>query len=364
MKILYCAPFPKKRFFGGISIIAESLKNKMDLFNSFGVEVEYFNTEIIDREDSTKGKIKLINLVSFFKLRKMLTNEIRNNDYDCVHINSSFGIALLKDLILIKSIKFNKKLVLQIHFCDFKEVFGNRKFFSNLLLSLIEKHVDNVIVLSEKFNKELSRMLKKKKIVTLYNFQDAITDEDVAMDKKDSKIKNLLFLGSIDERKGLLDTIKALKSIDKETYHFYVGGKLYGSDYEKIVKNEISESGMENNVTFLGYVQNEDKIKLLRSSDIFVLPSYGEGLPISVIESIAAGLVIISSNVGALDEIIVNGKNGFTMNPGDIKMLNTYISQCLNDDALLAKIKGNNKKSAKKYCIEVYIENLCEFYKI
>ncbi|MDF1617761.1 glycosyltransferase family 4 protein [Petrocella sp. FN5] len=364
MKILYCAPFPKKRFFGGISIIAESLKNKTDMFKNFDVELAFFNTEVMDREDKTKGKIKLINLVSFFRLKNKLIKEIKSNDYDCLHVNTSFGIALLKDLLLIKSIKFNKKLVLQIHFCNFVEVFGRRKFFSNLLLSLIEKHVDNVIVLSEKFKKELSVKLKKTKIVTLYNFQDAITDEDAVTTKKDTKIKNLLFLGSIDERKGLLDTIKALKGIDKETYHFYVGGKLYGSDYEKMVKNEISENGMENNVTFLGYVQNEDKIKRLLSSDIFILPSYGEGLPISVIESIAAGLVIISSNVGALDEIIANNVNGFTINPGDIKMLNTYISKCLNDEVLLNKIKNNNRKIADQYCIDTYIENLCKFYKI
>ena len=76
---------------------------------------------------------------------------------------------------------------------------------------------------------------------------------------------------------------------------------------------------------YLGWVSGAEKIDVFNIADIFVLPSYNEGLPISILEAMSYGLPILSTTVGGIPEIVENGVNGFLVEPGDKNALLEFL---------------------------------------
>src|SRR5699024_9570393 len=89
---------------------------------------------------------------------------------------------------------------------------------------------------------------------------------------------------------------------------FLIGG--VGPE-ENRLKEFVVQNNLSNYVDFLGWVSEEQKQFFFKESQVFVLPSYNEGLPISILESLSFGIPVISTNVGSIDEAIIDNYNGF-----------------------------------------------------
>ena len=99
------------------------------------------------------------------------------------------------------------------------------------------------------------------------------------------------------------------------------------------------------NSNYKGVVSVEEKIKLFKSSDIFVLPSYTEGLSMSCLEAMAFGLPVITTPVGAMPDVIKNGKNGIITPVADHERLFENIELLMNNRELRIKMGNNNKEN-------------------
>ena len=120
---------------------------------------------------------------------------------------------------------------------------------------------------------------------------------------------------------------------------------------------------IEEYVKILGQVPEGEKILQLRSSDIFVLPTFSEGLPISLLEAMAAGLPIISTPVGAIPEVIDEGKNGFLIQPGDYEALAEKIVILAKDHKARQEMGKNNLvKIMEQYDQSIIIRKLSNVY--
>ena len=123
----------------------------------------------------------------------------------------------------------------------------------------------------------------------------------------------VLSTGRLARQKGFKYLIEAAsKTIEKHpnVYFFLAGqGKLEGE-----LRNQIKNLGIENNFILLGFI--EDIHPLLKTADIFVFPSLYEGMPNSILEAMAHGLPVISTNVNGVKELIDEGKTGYTVEPG------------------------------------------------
>jgi glycosyltransferase involved in cell wall biosynthesis len=97
----------------------------------------------------------------------------------------------------------------------------------------------------------------------------------------------------------------------------------------------IRQHKLEDIVFFEGWVSGEKKTTLLQESDVYVLPSYFEAMPLSILEAMSYGLPVIATTVGGVPEIVKNGKNGFLITPGDKKELAKSIKMFLHDMSLL-----------------------------
>jgi len=150
----------------------------------------------------------------------------------------------------------------------------------------------------------------------------------------------ILFLSSILRNKGIYDLINAvnLYKIKLQNCHFFICG--HGSELAHI-KELVKNLKLSNLFSFKGVVQGPEKIDILHQSDIFVLPSYREGLPNSILESMAAGLAVITTRVGGIPDVIENDKSGKLINPGDIESLGKAIVE-LSINRNLRKFLRNN----------------------
>jgi glycosyltransferase involved in cell wall biosynthesis len=115
---------------------------------------------------------------------------------------------------------------------------------------------------------------------------------------------------------------------------------------------------------FLGKVRHEDVPCLYRKADLFVLPSFTESCPLTVIEAMASGLPVIASDVGGMSEIISNRKDGLLVRPGDSTMLARGILLILEDNKLRKKIaKLARAKAEKSFSSKNMAEQTLAFYK-
>jgi glycosyltransferase involved in cell wall biosynthesis len=129
--------------------------------------------------------------------------------------------------------------------------------------------------------------------------------------------KNLLFLSRVERAKGLwelLDAYALLKTRDSG-YRLVIAGD--GPDLAAL-KQRVAELGLAD-VTFAGFVAGDERLQILREASIFCFPSYSEGMPLAVLEAMAMGLPVVSSDVGGLEDILNDGEHAIllTLLPSD-----------------------------------------------
>lgn len=166
-----------------------------------------------------------------------------------------------------------------------------------------------------------------------------------------------LFVGSLDERKGIKLLLKAISRLQNRVLQFVFVGRGNVGFYQRIAK----KLGIEKNVIFTGYIPDELLMSLYKHASGFILPSYDEGLPTVLIESMYFGLPVITSKTSGGIEIIKDTSNGYLFTIGDYHDLVDKITILIEDKKLRRKIGSFNKrdvhrrfswaKSASKYLL-------------
>lgn len=143
----------------------------------------------------------------------------------------------------------------------------------------------------------------------------------------------LLYTGRLAPVKGLPDLLEAIKRIDKAGLEckLVITGK---GEYKKVLQEKVIDLGIQNKVDFTGFVSREQLVNLYQSSDAFIFPTYYEGLPTSVLEAMAAGLPIVSTNAPGVRDLIDHEETGLIGEPGDIDTLTSNILRVLQNHEL------------------------------
>lgn len=155
-----------------------------------------------------------------------------------------------------------------------------------------------LIALSEEWKERLSQIVPEDRIEIIENY--SVLHEDVLEERLQRECNNtVLFLGELGKRKGCYDIPAVIAQVKKSipNVKFVLAGA--GSEVdEKAIKKLIDEKGVSDNVEFPGWVRGDTKDKLLREADVFFLPSYNEGMPMSVLDAMGYALPVVSTNVG------------------------------------------------------------------
>lgn len=152
-------------------------------------------------------------------------------------------------------------------------------------------------------------------------FGEAISEEEIEERSKQKEL-NILFLGNVIERKGLLTLLQALTQIPNTNYQLdIVGGLTAEPEYVKTIQTYIADNNLSSFVFLHGALNNQPLIDRLKSAHILVVPSSYEGFGIVYLEGMGFGLPAIGATLGAASEVIEHGRTGFLIQPGDAQGL-------------------------------------------
>jgi glycosyltransferase involved in cell wall biosynthesis len=348
MKILITAPSldPLKNVSGISSIVSNIMTNKKHNYYHF----------VVGRTDFEKKNfvwiIKQFGVIfNFFRL-------IYKNNFDLFHLNFPMAnSAIIRDYFLIKLAKLKKiKTITHVH--------GGYHLMSknsNLLIKYLVKNILNnsnvIIVLSyiEK-NNIIKKFNYKKDIIVLPN---CVNTEIIYIKKKKTEKLNILYVGRLDKEKGLFDIVQALSKIDDIDFCFLICGA--GPLEDEILK--MCDNYINGKYSFEGIVSGGEKNDIFSDSDIFILPSYYEGLPMSLLETMSAGVVPIVTNVGSISTVVDDGLDGIFIDKNSPEQIADKIRLLYNDRELLKRMSENARnKIIKNYGVENYLKKLNEIY--
>lgn len=239
------------------------------------------------------------------------------------------------------------KTLFHLHGGNFKKVFNNYNLLTRILVQAIFRMPHRVIALSNYWATFLSEITNPARLRVVNNPIDCNVLSHCNVNKGYNPEHKILLLGRLGRHKGHYDVLKALPIVLKNHPDVFV--LFAGTDDEFGVTNDLrhlaKENNIDKNIRFLGPVTGNAKIKLLHSCSIMILPSYGENMPLSVMEGMAAKLPIIATSVGALPELLEDGKLGILIDVGDYEALADGIIQLITepDTAELSAYKAYEK---------------------
>jgi len=203
-----------------------------------------------------------------------------------------------------------------------------RYFWKNTFFALVERSflgsVDGFIHNSQTTQKTVASMVTHNRPeVIAYpagnRFGNPLTAKVIAKRCQGSGSLELIFLGIVVPRKGLLPLLSALALVDRNVWRLsIVGGLDFDPAYTARVRNLTRQLGLSDSVRFLGPLQDDDLVEILSKSHIFCMPYAYEGFGIAILEAMAFGLPAIGCSNGAARETINHGKNGFLLDPSDL----------------------------------------------
>jgi len=323
----------------------------------------------------SKGKgnhIKLSHLVSHVEgsiARKLITLfqalvslVFKSPGYDILHIHAASDVSFLRKTLFIWIGKaFNKKVILHMHGGDFDIYYRKSPALLKRYIKRALMSCDKIIVLSEYWKTFFQYALPDKQVDVLYNGVHASTFSPYL--SAPENIHKFLFMGRLYREKGIYDLIEAVNQLVNVQQHkellFYIAGN---GEIDK-VRTLINNLNLSDNVKLLGWIEDQEKLDWLGRVDTVLLPSYIEGLPMSIIEAMAAGKIIISTNVGGIPDLLVEQENGYMTDPGDVEALCDRILHVSSHPEEMTAISRNNiEKVEALYNLPKIHDHLFEMY--
>lgn len=279
---------------------------------------------------------------------------------ELVHIHmASYGSFYRKSIIISICKILHLKVVLHCHGACFEKFYTSVKQSKKEYIKKTFAKAEKVIVLSESWKEFFKTIVDENKIIVMYNSVNVPNEQNK---NNLNTIPTGLFLGRIGERKGAYDLIDVVKKLTNEGIKLKI---LMAGDGEiDKAKEVVKKDNLEDNIEILGWIDNDKRREYLKTSDFYILPSYDEGMPMSVLEAMSYSLPVITTDVGGIPEMIQNEENGILVKPGDNEAIEKAIKKILENDNLRGKVSENAYKTIlNKFNFEKYEEGLENLYK-
>ncbi len=288
---------------------------------------------------------------------------------DLVYLGSSRGVSLLKHGAMAVIARFlAKPVVIEFHF-------SYTKFPTNGLPSLLVgwmlRSCAGMIVLSSDWLQIASRF-PAQQVRFIPNGIDIRPYTALTRPRPDeSGPVRLFYLGHLGREKGIYDLLQALhqlRSRVKQRYEIDLYGEGFQPGDVEDIQARANSLGLSNQVRIHPPVYGEAKLDAFAQADIFLLPSHNEGMPISIIEAMAAGLPVVATSVGGIVDQVLDGQTGFRVQPEDPDGLCSALEKLVCDRELRLRQGNAGRESARQRfdvqaragALEVFFEGILE----
>ncbi len=350
MKILITAPSLEiNENVSGISSVVRQIVERSRF------EIYHFRAGRKDGEKANSSWIlnQILSIPRFYRT-------IFSQKIDIVHINTALNpLSIMRDAAFVKMARLAKRPVL-LHLHGGK--FLAQDFENNLLARVAGKMLNSatvVVVLSELEKKIIEKRGQNLNVRVLEN---AVSLNKSTLPKRHSSEKTIIFLGRLNESKGLEEIIEACRALKDKNFSFRFN--CFGAgDLKNQFVAEMTEI-LGDKFYYGGVVSGAKKEKALNEADIFLLPSrYGEGLPMAMLEAMAAGCIVVASEMASIGSVIKDGENGFMIEPRNVPQLIEKLKILLSGEKNWLTLRENARATvAGKFDLNNYIEKLENIY--
>jgi len=349
---------------GGISAYCASLMNSS---LSQRVDLHFVQTTSPSRPFTRAGKLTFANLFSAAGDCWRFNRAVAEFHPQIVHIATAFGWSFLKHSLCMLVAKLAGCRVLLHPHCSFQAFYTQQSPLVKIILHLCIRLADAILVLSSEWL-PLKQILPSRHIYLLYNAIDLQPYLKAAAKRNllNSHFPfQILYLGHIGKAKGsflLVEAAKLLQQQGEKAIIRLVGAELTAGEIAAL-RREIEENHLQESVMIHSPVFGEEKINLFGQADIFVYPSFHEGIPIAVIEAMACGLPIIATAVGGLPDLVQDGINGLLITAGKAEELAGAITHLIHNEPLRRSMeKESIRRAVEQFEIENHVQDLVSIY--
>lgn len=361
-KVLLCSP---KTGSGGITQWTNHILNYYNSLSSCEVRMDL---EPMDRKTYVSESMSTLRRIvkgcsEYAAILKSIRKRIQVK-YDVVHVVSSASMGLFKDYLILKDLKRkNIKSVIHFRFGRIPDLYKGYNW-ERKMLDRVVRLADKVIVIDQKSYDTLVSNGYKHICYLPNPVSSAIAPLIEANKQIERKPRTILFAGHIVKTKGVLELIEACIQIPD--IHLKMIG-LSTPDMKQVVEELAQKKGDLSWFSMPGNLSFAEVIKEMLSCAVFVLPTYTEGFPNVILESMACGCPIVTTPVGAIPEMLdINGENncGICVPVRDIDQLKVSIKKMLDNPSFAAACGHNAQQRVNaQYSMPVVWKQLTGIWK-
>ncbi|MDZ5759256.1 glycosyltransferase family 4 protein [Carnobacterium maltaromaticum] len=297
---------------GGVASVIQNFKEH---FDESTIQISYYTTwKDGNKVDHYLRSVFVILIFPIFLFYKKIS---------LVHLHvAQKGSFYRKSILLLIATVFKLPTIFHMHASQFDEFYASQNKVKKKYISWVFQRATKVVALSEEWQKYYQ---------SIGVSHCEVIENSVLISKKNDyslHAKKIVSFGRLGQRKGTYDILTAAKEIEKDypEYQFI----LYGDGDIEQVKKQIEAQNIVN-VKVGGWIKEQEKIRVLKETCLHLLPSYQEGMPMAILETMANGIPNISSTVGGIPQVIKDHSNGLLVRPGDTKglihALKVFLSQ-------------------------------------
>lgn len=352
MRVLHVGPDMSSK--GGIASVLSGYAASEALFISLGYAPSF---------QASCGHGGTSRLFQFALAWWRIVSDAVTGKVDIVHIHTSIrGSLLRKSLLAATCIALRQRYIVHLHSGAIVQYVEELPALGRRFVRFVWKHSAQLICLSREMQEWLSHRCKldASKCQLVYNGIADPSRRDYTR-ASPRKTVSILFLGKLMEMKGTTVLLDAAEKLAQRghSYKLLVGGT---GDVNAFVA-DIERRGLSDRVTYLGWVAGEKKTHFLAQADVFVLPSRSEGFPVSIVEAMAFGAAIVSTNIPGVVDAITHEREGLLVPPDDANALADALSVLIEAPALRGQLAAAaRERFLRHFTIQHTVAGLVQVY--
>ncbi len=326
------------------------------------LQKKYDLTIINSAKTTSQNRHLILGIIAQVKLLGRLAKVLIEKRACLIHIHTCSGFTFWRDSLHLLLARFLGVWgIWHIHGGYFDNFASTLSPLLKRALRFMLELGEKVIVLGETWIKKLRPCAPEAKWAIVPN---GIEIPALEIHKNGGKT-SFLFLGDLSRAKGVFDLVAATANIANNGFGgvIKIAGREVVPGQRNELQNRINNCGCNDSVKIVGMLTSKEKTDALASADCLVLPSYGESLPLSVLEGMSYGLPVIATRVGVIPDVVRDGVEGYLIEPGDIKSLQQRLLEISKNRSLRLQMgKAARARVQEKYNISKMADEISAIY--
>jgi glycosyltransferase involved in cell wall biosynthesis len=332
---------------------------------------EKFNVDFLDISDHRSpiniGKFDLLNVALALKQACQCIHRLIFHRPRLVYLGISQGtLGYCRDLLFIlPALLLQRRLILHLRGSEFRAFYDEMPNWMRWLTRKVLARTSRIIVLGQGLKKIFNDLIDPSRISVIPNGIDCAQFRPPERGEPPSSGQRLLFLSSLRRRKGVFVLLEALQTVfSRHPVANITFAGLWQDQSDKAIADALIERfGLEKNVRFVGEITGPAKVRLFQEHDVFVFtPVEPEGLPWAILEAMSAALPVVTTDQGAIAEVVTHSETGFIVQPVPGQIAQSICE--LLEDPIAARAMGQRgrERVENHFSEEMYLSKLTALF--